>query len=346
MNSRPHSLVYTTLIAACLAMMLVVSAQAGAPLTGRAAGSVPKGSIWDEHWQFRKSVLVASPEIELEYYLYGELGNEENMVNSLRRDRVQISSSSLWGLSSTIPEAAVLSLPYLFESAEEADYFYDCCAGDIIRPYLEPIGITFLGWSEAGWTGFYGPKAYLTPESVRQEKLRTPSTPSVALFFQSLDVDTVFLGIQDVVPALQTGMVQGGASSLPWYANAFKGHAPHYTLSGHHYETTVIMASKRWLESATPVQHSVIDKAFKVFSTQRAGVREDALIKIAGLRESGTYVHDLTPGQRQRWIAAATAVHPDILRDIGGDAGQIYAKVLEAKAEFNLRMGQNAASPP
>ncbi len=323
---------------------LLIAGQAGAdsPLTGRAAGSVPKGSIWDEHWQFRKETLSASPEVDFEFYLYGELGNEETMINSLRRDRVQISSASLWGLSSTIPEAAVLSLPYLFESAEEADYFYDCCAGDIIRPYLEPIGISFLGWSEAGWTGFYGPRAYTSPDDVKGEKLRTPSTPSVAVFFEALSVDTVFLGIQDVVPALQTGMVEGGASSLPWYVNAFKDHAPHYTLTDHHYETTVLMASKRWLDRATPAQVAVIDKAFNVFPSQRLTVREDAAAKIAALRDDGAFVHELTPEQRGHWIAAAQAVHPAILQDIGGDAEAIYALILEAKGEFKARQDQEA----
>lgn len=320
----------------CLVQLLWISPDVGAdPLKGRAAGSVPKGSVWDEHWQFRQSVLLAHPEeVEFEYYLYGELGNEEAMVNSLRRDRVQISSASLWGLSSTIPEAAVLSLPYLFESEEEADYFYDCCAGDIIRPYLEEIGIAFLGWSEAGWTGFYGPKGYPDPADVTGETLRTPSTPSVALFFQSLGVDTVFLGIGDVVPALQTGLVEGGASSLPWYVNAFKDHAPHYTLTGHHYETTVIMASKKWLDTATPSQNAVLDKAFKVFPSQRAGVRVDAKKKIAGLRQDGAFVYDLSDEQRALWVAAARAVHPVILRDIGGDANAIYAQVQAAIADY------------
>lgn len=327
----------------CLAQSVWVSPNANAePLKGRAAGSVPKGSVWDEHWQFRQSVLMGSPEeVEFEYFIYGELGNEEAMVNSLRRDRVQISSSSLWGLSSTIPEAAVLSLPYLFESTEEADYFYDCCAGEIIRPYLEAIGIAFLGWSEAGWTGFYGPKGYADPADVRGEKLRTPSTPSVAVFFQALGVDTVFLGIGDVVPALQTGLVEGGASSLPWYVNAFKDHAPHYTLTGHHYETTVIMASKKWLDTATPSQNAVLDRAFKVFPSQRIGVRADAEEKIAGLRKDGAFVYDLTDDQRARWIEAAHAVHPAILRDIGGDAEAIYVQVLAAKAEFKARNDQD-----
>ena len=125
-----------------LVCLLGVSAPAlSEPLTGRAAGSVPKGSIWEEHWLFRKSILMASPEVDFEYYLYGELGNEENMVNSLRRDRVQISSSSLWGLSSTIPEAAVLSLPYLFESAEEADF------STTVAPQISSAPI----WNRLAW---------------------------------------------------------------------------------------------------------------------------------------------------------------------------------------------------
>lgn len=322
---------------AAIVVLTIQASQAADPLTGRAAGSVPKGSIWEEHWLERKETLIASPHIDLEYYLYGELGNEENMINSLRRDRVQISSASLWGLSSAIPEVAVLSLPYLFESAEEADYFYDCCAADLVKPYLEPIGLTFLGWSEAGWTGFYGPRAYLVPDDVRGEKLRTPLTPSVALFFQTLGADTVFLGIGDVVPALQTGLVVGGASSLPWYVNAFKDHAPHYTLSSHHYETSVIMASKKWLDRATPEQRSEIDKAFNRFPVQRASVREDSTNKIEALRTSGSYVYDLSPDQRRQWIAAAQAVHPAILQDIGGDAAVIYQQILEAKAAFRSR---------
>ena len=315
---------------------------AQSPLTGRAAGNVPQGSIWEEYWLFRKSTLTANSEINMEYYLYGELGNEENMINSLRRNRVQISSASLWGLSATIPEVAVLSLPYLFESPEEADYVYDCCAGDLIRPYLEQIGITFLGWSEAGWTGFYGPQPYLDPAAVQDQTLRTPSTPSVALFFQSLGVDTVFLGIQDVVPALQTGMVEGGASSLPWYLNAFKDHAPHYTLTGHHYETTVLMAAKPWLDAATEAQRAAIDQVFNVFPSQRQTVREDAARKVELLREQGAFVYDLTPQQRARWILAAQAVHPAILRDIGGEAEAIYAQIQMAKAEFKR---QHAGTP-
>jgi hypothetical protein len=101
------------------------------------------------------------------------------------------------------------------------------------------------------------------------------------------------------------------------------------------------MASKKWLDTATPSQNAVLDRAFKVFPSQRAGVRIDTEEKITGLREGGAFVYDLTDDQRARWIEAAHDVHPAILRDIGGDAEAIYGRVLAATAEFKARSEQN-----
>lgn len=318
-------------------LSVTTSVMAADVLKGRIAGSVPKGSVWEENWQERLAILRRSPVLDFEYYIYGELGNEEEVTASLRRDRVQISSSSLWGLSSIIPAVAVLSLPYLFESSQEADFVYDCCASDIITPYLEEIGLTFMGWSEAGWTSFYGRRPLLDPDEVRGRRFRTPRTPSVALFFSALGVDNVYLGINDVVSALQTGLVEGGASSLPWYYNAFRSMAPHYTLTRHHYESTAIMSSKRWLESANSAQVAVLNRAFSVFATQRLEVREDAARKIALMKADGDFVYELNAKQRARWIAVAQAAHPGILASIGDSAGPIYQEILIAKSEFRQR---------
>ena len=324
-------------ICLCLMAFAAWPAASADVLTGRVAGNVPKGSIWEQQWQHRIDVIKASPLADFEYYVYGELGSEEQVLGSLRRGRVQIASGSLWGLAALVPEAAVFSLPYLFESAAEADYVYDCCAAAILAPYLERQGYKFLGWSEAGWTNFYGQQAMATPDSVGGRKLRTPSTASVSVFFQRLGVDTVFIPINDVVPALQTGMVAGGASSLPWYFNAFKDQARHYTLTEHHYESTVLMANADWFAEATPAQQAMLIDAFGGFAEQRVMVRDDVAGKLDILRAEGYEVHALTTAQRQAWIDAAQATHAAILADIGGDAETIYAEILKAKAAYKAR---------
>lgn len=115
----------------------------------------------------------------------------------------------------------MLSLPHMFETPEEADFVYDCCAARAVESYLKAAGYRFLGWSEAGWTNFYGQSPMLVPEDVKGRILRTPSTASVAVFFRDLGVDTVFIPINDIVPSPQTGLVEGVASSLPWYFTLF-----------------------------------------------------------------------------------------------------------------------------
>jgi TRAP-type C4-dicarboxylate transport system substrate-binding protein len=320
-----------------LAVTLLAAPAGADTLTGRIAGTVPKGSVWEETWLHRMAVLKDSPEVNFEYYIYGELGNEETVLGNLRRNRIQIASGSLWGLAALVPEVAVLSLPYLFESAAEADHVYDCCAARIVAPYLAASGYHFLSWSEAGWTNFYGKTPVLAPEDVKGRKLRTPSTASVSVFFRDLGVDTVFIPINDVVPSLQTGLVEGGASSLPWYFNAFRSQAPHYTITRHHYESTVLMANADWHAKATPDQQALMAKAFGDFTQQRQGVRRDFDAKIEKMKAEGAGIHTPSAEQLARWIAAAKASHPAILREIGGDAEKIYAEVLKAKADYAAR---------
>lgn len=323
--------------AVLLVLGLAMPVFAQAPLEGRVAGTVPKGSIWEKQWQHRMEVLKADPSVKFEYYIYGELGSEETVLGNLRRNRIQIASGSLWGLAALVPEVAVLSMPYLFESAAEADYVYDCCAARIVAPYLEKAGYHFLGWSEAGWTNFYSKAPISLPEDVRGKKLRTPSTASVSVFFRDLGIDTVFVAINDVVPALQTGLVDGGASSLPWYYNAFRTHAPYYTLTQHHYESTVLMANAAWFDKASAAQKALLTKAFDEFAAQRQLVRADFAAKTDQMKAEGAGIRALNAEQTQKWVAAAKASHPKILREIGGGAEAVYAEVLKAKAEFAAR---------
>lgn len=337
---RSFVVVVVLLACALVASVPAVSARATPALAGRVAGTVPKGSVWEGHWQQRMAALRADPSLALEFYIYGELGSEEAVLGNLRRNRVQIASGSLWGLAALVPEVAVLSLPYLFESAAEADYVYDCCAAGIVAPYLAAAGYRFLGWSEAGWTNFYGRTPLREPADVRGRKLRTPATASVSAFFRDLGIDTVFVPINDVVPALQTGLVEGGASSLPWYFNAFRAHAPHYTLTEHHYEATVLLANADWFATATPAQQALLARAFGGFAAQRETVRRDFAAKIEQMKAEGAGIHALSPEQRARWIAAARATHPRILQEIGGRAEQVYAEVMKAKAAFRARAAE------
>jgi TRAP-type transport system periplasmic protein len=98
------------------------SAQAD-PMTGRIAASAPKGSVWDRQWDRYKADFASRPDLfNLDYHIYGELSASEPLLGAVKRGRVHFVATSQSVISTQIPEVAVLSLPYLFESKEEADY--------------------------------------------------------------------------------------------------------------------------------------------------------------------------------------------------------------------------------
>lgn len=306
-----------------------------APAIGRMASSAPKGSVWDRQWDRYKLDFAARPDLfDLDYHIYGELGASEPLLGALKRGRVQFVATSQSVISTQIPEVAVLSLPYLFESKDEADYVYDCCIQDLYQPLVAKENYVLLMFAEAGWSHFYSDRPIRVPSDVKGLSIRAAQSPAVVGFLQELEADTVFLTMSDVVPALQTGMVNGGFGAITWHMGATREDAPHFTLTNHVYETGLFLVNKQWWEGFSDEQRTLMIDAFEGFDKQRVEVREDQDSEIARLIAEGDPVYVPTPEQRALWIAAGQATHAAVLDEIGGQAQMIYDRIADAKADF------------
>lgn len=305
------------------------------PVTGRIAASAPKGSIWDQQWDRYKADFASRPDLfELDYHIYGELGASEPLLGALKRGRVQFVGTSQSVISTQIPEVAVLSLPYLFESRAEADYVYDCCIRELYQPLVAKENYVLLMFAEAGWSHFYADRAIRGPADVKGLSIRAAQSPAVVGFLQELGADTVFLTMSDVVPSLQTGMINGGFGAITWHMGATREDAPHFTLTGHVYETGLFLVNKRWWDGFTDEHRALMTEAFEGFDKQRLEVRADQDSEIARLIAEGDPVYEPTAEERAQWIAAGQATHAAVLDEIGGQAQMIYDRITEAKASF------------
>lgn len=305
------------------------------PVTGRIAASAPKGSVWDRQWDRYKADFASRPDLfDLDYHIYGELGASEPLLGALKRGRVHFVGTSQSVISTQIPEVAVLSLPYLFESREEADYVYDCCVRDLYQPLVAKENYVLLMFAEAGWSHFYADQPIRTPADVSGLSIRAAQSPAVVGFLQELGADTVFLTMSDVVPSLQTGMINGGFGAITWHMGATREDAPNFTLTGHVYETGLFLVNKRWWDGFTDEHRALMLEAFEGFDQQRLEVRVDQDAEIQRLIAEGDPVYELTPAERNQWITAGQATHAAVLDEIGGEAQMIYDQIMEAKARF------------
>ena len=329
-------LVHCVLVLAVTFGVLAPSLVMAEPVTGRIAASAPSGSIWDRQWDRYKASFAARPDLfQLDYHIYGELGASEPLLGAVRRGRVQFVATSQSVISTQIPEVAVLSLPYLFETRGQADYVYDCCVRSLFQPLVADQGFVLLQFAEAGWSHFYATQQIRTPADVDGLSIRAAQSPAVVGFLKQLKADTVFLTMSDVVPALQTGMVDGGFGAISWHVGATREDAPYYTLTGHVYETGLFLVNKRWWDGFTDEHRAVMTAAFEGFEKQRLEVRADQDGEIARIITEGDTVYTPTQAEMRLWIEAGQATHRAVLDELGGEAQDIYSQIVDAKLRYN-----------
>ncbi len=291
-------------------------------------------SPWDRHWDYFKAKIDESPIVEMEYFIRGEVGTEETMLTALRRNRVQIGGITMWGLAGIIPEAAVPMIPFLFDSEEEVDFVFDNYLQDIFTKFLADRGLVFLEWSEVGWNTLYANKPVLTPKAAEGLKLRGSPNFAAQAFLQSVGADSIPLGTADIAPALQTGLVDGGLSSLVFFYYGLSGFATDVTETNQSYDQGIQMANKQWWDSLTNEQRAVIKDAFFPIAPAREDVRTLITNLKADMLKRGLSIHTPTAEQRALWVEASAPSHRIILDEIGGQADDVYAAIQGGKRAF------------
>ncbi len=335
----------------CLVALLISGLQAplcGAwALSGKVAAMAAPNSPWDRQWtRFQDYLSQHAPDIELTYFIRGEIGNEDDMLAAVRRNRVQIAGPSLQGLAAVVPELAVPMAPYLFESVEEVDFVYDNYLYEPVQEILNDKGLVLLRWSEVGWTDLYADRPLYLPEDVKGLSMRGPPNIAAQVFLRHVGANLVPLGSVDIVPALQRGLIQGGASNLIFHFYISRAYASHVTLTHHSYDTGGLVANKRWFDSATPEQQAALIAANGTPEETRQPVRVllDSLIQ--QMRDEGIVIVELTPEQRARWVEETRPLAQDIIDQVGGRAQWLYEAILAGKAAFKARQADAGGEAP
>lgn len=318
-----------------LALFAIVAPSAADDVArGKVTALAQVDSPWDRQWDYFKAKINDSPIVEMEYFIRGEVGTEEQMLTALRRNRIQIGGITMWGLAGIIPESAVPMIPFLFESTEEVDFVFDNYLQDLFTELLAERGLVFLDWSEVGWSNLYSNTPVLTPADADGLKIRGSPNFAAQAFLQSVGADSIPLGTADIAPALQTGLVDGGLSSMVFFYYALSGFATDVTETHQSYDQGIQMANKQWWDTLSADQRSTIRGAFYPIGPARADVRDLIKELRSDLVARGLSVHSLTADQRAQWVEAAAPSHSIILDEIGGRADDVYAAIKEGKRAF------------
>lgn len=299
--------------------------------------NAPPGGPGDKYWtQFDEAVTERSNgRIELGLLVHGQLGGDDQIIQVLRRNRGQIGIVGESGFARVVPEVAVLNMPYLFDSPEELDFVVDGYVTPVIKDLAAEKGLSFIQWFEIGWMNLYAKQALLVPGDAKDYPLRALPYETSQTFLKAIGADVINLSFPDVIPSLQTGMINGGESSTLMYARAsLYQEAPHLTLTRHSYSFGALIANTAWLEELAPADRAIMTTAFPELSFIRKDTRDSLVLELDAAEKEGVFVHRLDAAALKPWADLARATHADLIAKIGGEAQRVYDLVQEGKAAF------------
>jgi tripartite ATP-independent transporter DctP family solute receptor len=208
---------------------------------------------------------ISNGRIEVQVAGSAQLGDDVAMITGMRTGSIDMSLNSQGAVSNVVPEYAALGLPYLFDSAEHAWKVVDGPVGEELAKKAEAKGMITLGYMDNGIRHTSNNKRPITkPDDLKGLKIRTPPSPVAVSIFRALGADTQQIKFSELYIALQQGAVDGQENPVTnFYYSKLHEVQPNLALTGHMYETTPFLMSKRTWDKLNDADRQSIRTAAK-----------------------------------------------------------------------------------
>ena len=174
-------------------------------------------------------------EITLQMFHGGTLGNQPDAVEQVRAGALEVGNFNLGPIGPIVPEANVVSLPFIFK---DVDHMFRVLGGDggkAIADGMAAKGLTPVAWYDVGARSFYnGTRAINSPADVEGMKVRVMNNDLFTGMISQLGGNPSPMAFAEVYQSLKTGVVDGAENNWPSYEST--GHyevAGYYSLSQH-----------------------------------------------------------------------------------------------------------------
>jgi TRAP-type transport system periplasmic protein len=206
----------TILAAALLALAPAALAQ---EVTFKLGTLAPAGSNWHELLKelAERWGQVSGGKVKVRIYPGGTQGSEGEMVRKMAVGQLQAAAITSVGIHDIVPDAQTLAVPLMFDTEDELLHVIGKVQGEL-EEKLEKKGYVALQWGNVGAIKFFCAKPYQSPAEMGDAKVFAwEGDPGAVLAWKAAGFTPVVLSSTDVVPALQTGMINC-VSTVPLYA--------------------------------------------------------------------------------------------------------------------------------
>jgi tripartite ATP-independent transporter DctP family solute receptor len=332
------ALTLAALVAALGAWRAADAAPPPDPIRMAFGSIVPEETPWGQELREIKTRVEAAGtgRIKVALFLGGRRGSENEMMSEVRRGKLQGAALSTGAVALEVPDLMCLEFPFLFRDADEVDAVLDGPIGKTLQARCEEKGLVLAVFGENGWRSIATRrKAIHTPADVKDLKVRSQESEINKSFWTSLGAAPTPIPLNEVLSALQTGVIDG-FDQTPIYMSAAGWHTQiqHLTLTEHSYQGGCVVYNKRFIDALPDDLRALVLKDGDVQGRRnRRNVREESKKAIAEFERQKIEVVRPTDAERDAFRERTRGVY-DTFRDT--EAGKLVARI---QAQLAARRG-------
>jgi len=296
------------------ALFVLHSEAAHAVITIKIATMAPEGSTWDKALRNMAAEwsVITDGEVKLKIYSGGVAGNETVMLRKIRIGQLQGAAMTNLGLIEIAPSAQVTATPMLIRNHGEYDYVMENMA-PLFEKRIKENGFIPLSWADAGWVRLFTKKPLGHPSELPNHKFFAWEGDPVSVeMYQAGGMNPVVVAATDVMPALQSGLINGfpstplGALALQWF-----GVAPHMLDVPWGPLTAITLLSKEAWDMVPAKYHAqLLASSKRTGDSINASVRKQDEKAIEVMKRYGLVVHEVDAATLAAWEETARKFWP------------------------------------
>ncbi len=238
----------------------------------------PEGTPWMQIMgeMSREIERKSNGDVSFRFYPGGIAGDEQDVIRKMRIKQLHGGAFTGFGMGLMLPESRVLELPQLFRDAPEADHVLT-----EMTPHFETLfaqkGYVLLSLNEAGPVHIFSKPALRNMQDVSRAKLWLwQGDTLVQAMFKVFDISPVPLTLPDVLPSLQSGLIDAcygtplGVLAFQWFTRVKYRVVPALTrVMG-----ALVVARHQW-DKLSPDQQTLVRETVQAYAAKAtASVRQ------------------------------------------------------------------------
>ena len=247
----------------------------------------------------KKLEAATNGRLSIQMYPSMQLGGEKEMIEQAQLGALQIARISVGPMGPLVPEFNVFNLPFVFRDVKHMEKVID---GEIGQELLTKLtnhptaGLVGLCYMNAGVRNVYNSKKPIEKvEDLKGLKIRMMGNPLFVDTMNSLGGNGVAMGFDQLINAMQTGVVDGAENNEPSYdSGQHYRYAKYYSKTGHLMIPEILVFSKKSFEALSKDDQALVMKLAKEAQQEQRKLwyaREEESTK--KMKEAGAVINEV-----------------------------------------------------